>query len=204
MPTGTLDFADAVKQLLAAPLLHKDNGPVIWGGVFQAAALEAFLAAWPLTQMPYHIWEYTHRMTFVRDAPPEPPDIARLERGRIFGEGGDLSLRRDGGCFLWHFVGQRNTTKPAGFAVSDFWVDSPDCKENPNFTLRANNEHALLWGDYKTALGRWQDDRVGWADLNYPLSAAKHQGQRAEIHYTVYTDGGQVAFVWWKELKAYA
>ena len=75
--------------------------------------------------------------------------------------------------------------------------------ENPEVQLRQHDESALLWGDYKEALGRWQEDRVGWANLDYPVgpAEAKKEGKRVWLHYTVLSDGGQIAFVWWKEVK---
>ena len=84
---------------------------------------------------------------------------------------------------------------PPGYGAKDFWG------ENPDVVFRQRDESALLWGAYKEESGRWQEDRVGWADLTYPHPGTKEQ--RLEIHYTVFIDGGQVAFVWWKELKAH-
>lgn len=203
MPAEALDFKRAVEKLVTDPFITKDSGIAIVGGELKAGdgetleqVLERFLRAWDLSNMPYRIWEYVRRIEFTTKL-PDASEYSLLERGRIFGTGGDLSLRRDGDRFLWHFIGPKVTTPPTGYEDKDFW------DENSNVQLRQRDESALLWGDYKEALGRWQEDRVGWAKLDYPISSAqaRKQGKRVEIRYTVFTDGGQVAFVWWKEIK---
>jgi hypothetical protein len=207
MPAEALDFKEAVEKLAADPLITKDSEITIVGGEFRARdsntleqILEQFLQAWNFSNMnvPYRVWEYVHQIEFTsKNTIPNVSELALLERARLFGEGGDLSLRRDGERFLWHFIGPKGTAMPAGYGEKDFW------KENPDVHLRQRDETALLWGDYKEALGRWQEDRVGWAKLDYPTSSAqaRRQGKRVEIHYTVFTDGGHTAFVWWKEVK---
>lgn len=217
--TSAFDFKQAVEQMLENdPLIDKDSSIAIYGGEFVADKLSDFLGAWDFTAMPYRIWEFAHRISFTREEQKTVADSVRqnsalLERGRVFGAnedltvGGDLSLRRDENRFLWHFIGASSDTltesldklREAQFTVSDFWQENPACR------LRRGDESALLWGDYKGDYegGSWQENRVGWAELNYPIneSAAKSQGQRVEITYSVFTEEGQVAFVWWKELK---
>jgi hypothetical protein len=204
MPAVALDFKEAVEKLVTDPLITKDSGIAIVGGELKAAqgetleqVLGRFLQAWDFSNLPYRIWEYVHRIEFTLNTLPNASEYSLLERGRIFGTGGDVSLRRDGDRFLWHSIGPKVTTLPTGYGEKDFW------DENPDVQLRQCDESALLWGDYKETLGRWQEDRVGWAKLDYPISPAqaRKQGKRVEIHYTVFTDGGQVAFVWWKEVK---
>lgn len=176
----------------------------IWGGELTASGtesleqvLERFLAVWndPARQMPWRVWEYVDEIEFTKGQATKLP---LLERGRVFGQGGDLSLRRDGERVLWYFVGKSWQSPPSGFDYADFW------QAHPNFErLRWRRERSLLWGEYKTALERWQEDRVGRARLSYPVdaTAAGPQGQRMMMDYIVLTDGGQVAFVWWRRLR---
>ncbi len=205
MPVRTLNFKEEVEELVDDPLISKDGDIAILGGEFKASGgktleqvLEGFLKKWDFSRMPYHIWEYMHRIEFTKNL-PDSEEYSLLERGHIFGSGGDLDLRRDGERFLWRFIGPKGAPLLSGYGAKDFWAENPDVR------LRQHNESALLWGDYKEAFGRWQEDRVGWAELEYPITSqqARKQGERVWIHYTIFTDGGQVAFVWWKELKSH-
>lgn len=119
-----------------------------------------------------------------------------IERGRIFGKGGDLNFRRDGNRVLWNFIGKNDVKVPAGFGGKNFWESNPDVQ------LRQHDEAALLWGAYKQGLNAWQEDRVGWAKLNYPFEGAQPE-DRVRIKYSIFTTNGQIAFVWWKELENY-
>jgi len=203
MSARELDFTQAVKELLGNSPINSESNIAIIGGELQAGdshtleeVLERFLHKWDFSTLPYRIWEYFHCIEF--NTCSLPSDYSLLERGRIFGPGGDLSLRRDGERFLWHFIGPKEKdTLPADWK-KDFW------KENPHAQLRPHDEFALLWGAYKKALGRWHEDRVGWANLDYPYHLHKEEGKRLWIHYTVFSDGGQIAFVWWKEVKDHA
>jgi len=206
------DFNKEVERMLDEETLVKDDSQVvIWGGKFTGDKLSDFVDAWDFGGMPYVIQEQTHRIAFRLEensshiATLLKKNHALLERAEVFGGSGNLSLRRDSNSFLWHFIGandiarQNSLTKLQAkkFNIKDFW------QENSNCQLRTRDESALLWGDYDTTLNRWQDDRVGWADLSYPITDAKarQDKKRVQIDYTVFTEAGQVAFVWWKELK---
>ncbi len=192
---GWLDFEQAVEQMLERDaLIRNEEELAVLGGEFTADRLAEFLAAWDFAAMPYRIWEYAHRITFTE---PEARALDLLERGRLFGAGGDLSLRRDGARVLWSFTGAARTPAPADFDARNFW------RKHPGSELRQHDATALLWGDYSDERQRWHDDRVGWADLNYPCAdaGARVAGKRLSINYTVFSDGGQTAFIWWKELK---
>jgi hypothetical protein len=206
------NFKAAVQELVGPNSEVGKEEIAIWGGELKAVdgktleqVLAQFLDAWdlPNRRMRYCIWEYTHRIEFNTHTLPGEAEHHLLERGRVFGEGGDLSLRRDGQRFLWHFVGDGKNAKPNGVEISDFWNDSSELKANHDFKLRPYDQTAMLWGEYRDDLGRWQDDRVGWAKLSYPVSGAeaKKKGKRLRLYYTVFTNAGHVAFVWWKELK---
>ena len=202
------DFKQAVQQM-TAPHAEVGVGQVaIWGGKFNADDVETleqrlarFLTSWDWAAcaMPYRIWEYAHRIEFTRRDTPllMATEHHLLERGRIFGSGGDLSLRRDSAYFHWHFIGRFTPLlRAAEWQAQDFFTTHPNCK------FRQHDESALLWGEprgQKNGVNYWQDDRVGWADLVYPHAST----DRLKICYTIFTDGGQAAFVWWKELKTH-
>lgn len=192
------NFAAEVSALLApSALVNRDSGIGIWGGQFTAAQLADFLTAWSFTDMPYRIWEYAHRIEMVEDQLPRHAECDLLQRARVFGKCGDLSLRRDGANFHWHFIGACSPLLPAAYAPQDFWQAHPDAQ------LRRSEDATLLWGEGRAqadgSVASWQEDRVGWAQLNYPGISAP----RVQLTYTLFTEDGQPAFVWWRELKAY-
>jgi hypothetical protein len=165
----------------------------LWGGTCAEDALTDFLNGWPLGRMPYRIWESTDRIAFEEQP---PTNVALLERGRLFGAGGDLELRRDGGTFHWRFVGAPEVRPPQGYDTDDanFWA------QHPGVAFHCYEETALLWG--KRQGDRWHDDRVAAARLDYP---APDDAERAQVLYKVYSRAGRVEFVWliglnvWKE-----
>jgi hypothetical protein len=184
-------------------LVSKVNKPqvgkeslAIWGGTCAKDALADFLTGWDLKRMPYRIWESTDRIKFKKEMPV--PNVALLERGRLFGKGGDLDLRRDGDTFRWRFVGDRGVCPPAGYDAEEnnFW------KQHPEATFHRYTETALLWGERRD--DRWHDDRVAAAELDYPEMDG---AERVQVKYKVYSRAGHVEFVWltglqeWKEEK---
>jgi hypothetical protein len=194
------NFEDEVDLMAENPPIGKESSIIIWGGVFKEERFKDFMSAWSFADM-YVIQEHAHKIDFqLADADSivnQNPEL--LERMEIFGASGNLSLRRNGDQFLWHFIsddGQARQETLNKFAVANlevkkFW------DENTEHKLYRRDESALLWGDYDTNFNRWHDDRVGWANLDYPTG----QRKRMQIDYTVFTDYGQTAFVWWKELK---
>lgn len=191
------DFtAEAERLIDPANLVDAQSGVSIWGGEFTANKLPDFLTACDFSGIPNCIWEYAHCIEFAKEQLPNDAERCLLERGRVFGVSGDLSLRRDGGRFLWHFIGRSGVDMPEGFEKRDFW------EAHPNTQLRRREEMALLWGQRKENDDSWQEDRVGWATLNYPISDSA--AKRVWIKYDIFTEGGQPAFVWWKELQSYA
>jgi len=163
-------------------------------------ALTDFLAGWrwKKMEMPYRIWESTDRIDFERvEKEASVPNVALLERGRLFGEGGDLDLRRDSDTFRWRFVGASEVCPPEGYDADEnnFW------KRYPDAAFHCYKEKALLWG--KRRGERWHDDRVAAAKkLDYP---APDDAERVRVEYNVYSRAGRVEFVWltglseWKE-----
>ena len=174
------------------------QGPVgrshiaIWGGRCPEDQVEAFFQKWDLSQMPYRIWEYVSEITFGQNTLPQ--NVALLERGRLFGEGGDLEVRRDGAEFAWRFIGPAGVQPPAGFRAKSYWDRYPEGR------FHQQEACALLWGIWDDNKKRWYEDRVGAARLEYPAT-----GSRIRLDYRVFSRAGHVEFVWftglveWKE-----
>jgi hypothetical protein len=184
-----VDFSQLVQEV-NQPQVGKDHLTIL-GGICAENDLNTFLQQWDLLQMPYRIWEYVSEIVFEKGTLPQ--NVALLERGRLFGPGGDLELRRDGATFAWRFIG------PAGVQAltedantRNYWTD------HPHVTFHQREETALLWGRWNGET--WTEDRVGAARLNYPAN-----GERVQIHYRTYSRAGRVEFVWltglseWKE-----
>ncbi len=210
----SLDLKAEVARVLKARL----RGPgdlAIWGGVIEERQLGDFLAAWslPREDMPWCLWEHVSSLALRREA--LPGDLDLLERGRVFGEAGDLALRRDGsalrwsfvgrpetalsggthtvvaGALRWSFVGRPETARPQGFHVADYW-EAPG-----RGRLLEHEERALLWGVRRDG-ERYYDDRVARAQLVYPLG---REWPRVSVHYRVYMDGGRPQFIWLQRLE---
>lgn len=156
----------------------------ILGGQCAESDLLKFLEQWDLAEMPFRAWEYTSEIALIEGKLPQ--NIPLLERGRIFGEGGDLMLRRSGTVFGWRFVGPAGIKSPTGdYGTRDFWQDHPEV------TFHQYNETALLWGEQ---VGESRvEDRVAAAMLNYPAT-----GRRIQLHYQVFSRAGRVEFVWYR------
>jgi hypothetical protein len=204
MNEPTVVFAHLIEQMKEAEVPAADR-PTILGGQFDSKRLAAFLAAWRVDweKMPWRIWEHVSDIAFA-DKPREP-DL--LQRGEVFGEGGHLSLRRDGQRWFWHYIGPADQPGPAGFGKApeceDFWAD----RSNQGVTLRKYEEQVLLWG--KEILdetkqppehtGRWWEDRVAAARLDYPGRLKGHN--HVYLTFWRFTDGGRTVFVWYREMK---
>lgn len=174
----------------------------ILGGACLSNALLDFLTAWklPKDDMPYCLWEEASRIVLAEMTPPRAPKW--LERGRIFGPGGDLSLRRDGEAFNWWFIGPAGVTAPVGYdAVQDFWSD----KHHKDLILHRHDDTSLLWGTWagqdKDGRDFWWEDRVAGATLTYP--GVSGQAERVHVQFWSFTVAGQLTFVWLRGLEAY-
>ncbi len=191
MNRKAIKFDDLVEQVSKSQVGKESLA--IWGGTCAENALVDFINGWSLTEMPYRIWESTDRIKFEKEEEVRVPNVALLERGRLFGPGGDLDLRRDGDTFRWRFVGDPEVHPPEGYDVeeNDFWVQHPDTKFHC-----CEKETALLWGERKDK--RWHDNRVAAAELDYP---GKDGAERVQVTYKVYSRAGRVEFVWLTELQ---
>jgi hypothetical protein len=174
----------------------------IWGGTCRPDQVEAMLEKWGLPNdggMSCCIWETSESIGFE----PCPDAETTLERTRIFGVDGDLSLRRHADHFLWYFVGKQGIKPPKLDDGTDFSVPDNDFwqKERDAIFLR-EQEQTLLWGERKPKQKRWYDDRVGWAKLTYPIEVAEDSPTRPYLHYQTFSRAGQVEFVWYLRMEA--
>ena len=203
MDKDAINFDELIKQLDDAKKVGRGE-LAIWGGSFEASKLQEFLDAWGLEKrkMPYRVWEWASAMVFEKDTLPDQTEdpmkaLEWLERGRAFGPDGDLSLRRDGERFFWHFVGEGKTIIPENFGNVDYWASRQNkLTEMPRKTL--------LWGEYQERNGTsfWQEDRVsgGAAPLDYPVENITEK-QRLVLNYNEYLLGDNVEAVWWLEVQ---
>lgn len=181
-----MDFEELVQEVRQAQSGRTNVS--IWGGRCAEGDLLAFLQAWS-TPMEYRIWEYVSEIAFERAALPQ--NAALLERGRLFGEGGDLELRRDGPEFAWRFIGPAGAQPPKGnYGAQDYWAS------HSGEAFHQREETALLWGKWDGS--RWADDRVGAARLEYPAPAG---WPWVQIHYNTFSRAGRIKFVWYTGLS---
>lgn len=188
MSDKSIDFKQLHEKMKQAEISEAAR-PAILGGEFPAGQLNEFLDVWRARwdAMRYHVWEHISHIEFANDL--IQPEF--LQRAEVFGEGGRLSLRRDGGRWLWNYVGEAVYLPLTGFGATDFWVANPKCQ------LRRYAESVILWGERKDGQSRWFDDRVAAADLAYPLGTHGH----AYLDFWRYTENGQTAFIWYRKLS---
>ena len=210
-----------ILQVVQTPRISADAGLALWGGDLAVDGLPDFLTLWWAVGFEHGLWQQVHRLDFAEPlADPAgaieiPPfvDLALLERVRLFGAsdppddqplpatGGDLELRRDGDRLLWRFVGRApqglaNRLADARYLLLDYWQEHSRAD-----ALVPNSEQAMLWGERHALDQPWRDDRVGWADLDYPLPDTIG---RVKLDYLTFSERGQVGFVWWLGLSGAA
>lgn len=187
-----VNFEELVEELHQQPVWGP-NELAIWGGMFAERDLLKFVENWIM--IPYRIWEYSSGITLVKDQLPVTDNLLWLERGRLFGEGGDLTLRRNGDRFHWHFVGPqgKQPVPPVDkYGTKDFFaVGEPGA----NYYMR--EETALLWGEKPPDKPRRFEDRVGRADLDYP---GLDDARRVQVRYRTFSRAGYVEFVWFRSI----
>lgn len=192
MSDKSVDFKKLISEMKSARDAAADR-PTILGGQFTADRLDDFLAAWSgrWGTMEHRIWEHISHIEFA----DEPKESRYLQRAEIFGEGGHLSLRRDGGRWLWHYIGPAGQRMPEGFdkkpECEDFWATYLSA------ALRRYDEQVILWGERKKGYDFWWEDRVAAAKLVYP----NQTGERVYLDFWRYTQDGQTAFVWYRGLS---
>jgi hypothetical protein len=159
----------------------------IFSGFCPEQEFISFLAQWELNGIPYRIWEYVSTIEFQQET--FPANIALLERGRLFGANGDLSLRRRDSGFEWRFIGSAGARPPIGdYQICNYWDD------HFMISFHQYEKTALLWGEFNGE--GWIESRVAAARLNYPI-----KGKRIELVYKEFCRVGQVEFVWYTGLQ---
>lgn len=223
-----LDFNTLIDELRSA-VVAPDELPAMWGGEFCAGRLQAFLVAWTgRGDLPWRVWEWISDMQIMHGAGAPPANLQWLERGRLFGDGGDLTLRRDGERFMWHFVGSHASPLPAGFVwdeerggqdtTTTSVDDAPPFLVSNYWQSRQGNDWrrfrrtALLWGQELQEtrngqikdLGIWREDRVaGGVNLVYPTLSGQGAEGRVQLVYDEYLQGDVVEAVWWLRLEGF-
>jgi len=171
----------------------KKGDLTIVGGDVREEEIAQFLQQAPLSEMKWCSWEWDHRI-ILGEYTGTPGEIEYLERGRIFGKGGDLSVRRDGERFLWNYIGPSGVPwEESGYTLYDFWLENRDVH-----LQRWGKKNALLWGVLKEN-GARIESRVGFNKLEYPPEFAG--SRRVVIEYYEYLYEGRNAFVWWYGLE---
>ncbi|MCB2160719.1 hypothetical protein KQH40_01390 [bacterium] len=164
----------------------------VLGGICQETDLLFLLETWPtLRDMPFAIWEYTDEILFEMNTLPQR-DLDWLERGKLFGDGGDLTVRRDGEDFRWWFVGPKDVHPAEQFLLSTkVWTDVVGFVQVEN--------QSLLWGELvqESDPPVWFENRVAGADLSYPVSEGKN---KIRVEFTEFRYAGNTEFVWFKRL----
>jgi hypothetical protein len=210
MNKSCVDFKTLAAQVVDPQQQWGEDKLAIWGGACDVTDVLTLLEKWPQrvdwwrccwtwvlkllgksTQcdvtMPYRIWQYVDHIVCEEKTLPERMDW--LERGRLFGPGGDLTIRRDGERFYWHFVGRPDIQPPQGhFGSENFWEQAGEA----GATFMCREQHALLWGERQAGFDLWFDERAGRATLRYPLD----ETGRVRIKYQTFSRAGRVEFVW--------
>jgi len=190
MSKERVPLIELVQKVVHSSQWGKENLS-IWGGYCDERDLLQFLQEWGLNSMPYRIWKYTSEIVFNQNK--LPANIVLLQRGRLFGEGGDLEFRREGAGFRWRFIGPAGVQPPTGdYGKHDYWVT------HRGVTFHCHEEMVLLWGQWNAEKGRWVEDRIGAAPLNYPVPS---EWQRVQVHYKAFSRAGRMEFVWYTGLS---
>lgn len=152
----------------------------------------ATLATFQFQHMPYCIVQTVKQPTQFRYDKPEiwlKEDLLRLH---AFGDGGDLTVRRDGDRYYWRFVGTEASA--AGLAGEPF--------PHPVQIDPEQEQKALLYGVNKGG-GQFQENIVGGANLNYPQALQNADRVMIHAHAVTAADGLEVVAYWTYKLDTY-
>ncbi|WXG41607.1 MAG: hypothetical protein WED07_12730 [Candidatus Freyarchaeum deiterrae] len=184
------DFSKKINDLLEENRISK-NDIQIWGSEIEENSLQQFISKWNFSNMPFTILETLKEIIIKKNFDFSKIPSNQVERIRIFGQDGDLDLRRDTNRFIWRYIGNNNPPKNTN--GEDFW------KKNPDKKFFIEKKEALLWGrTYDPKRSIWQEDRVAKARLSYPV---KGNSNFAKIHYKTLSEQGVISFVWFLEIK---
>jgi hypothetical protein len=163
----------------------------IWGGKITEEHLASFVSLWDMSRMPFIILETLGDIRVTRNSDYLEIDPYVVDRLRIFGEDGDLDIRRDSNIFFWRYIGMNSP--PEGIEGKSFWDENPDKR-----FFMGDDECALLWGKYDSRKKLWHERRVASAKLSYPV---ERNPERVRVRYRTLSENGILAFVWFLAIK---
>jgi len=179
-------FAEEIDQLFKAENRIAEGDIQIWGGKIKEDGLQQFFSKWGQLDMPFVILETVSEITIRKNFDCSMLDPYIVDRIRIFGEGGDLDIRRDTVSFMWRYIGKTILHDGLKSDKENFW------EKNPGKTFFMEEKEALLWGKYKQE-GLWHDNRVAKANLSYPVEG---HPEAVKVRYKTMSDHGVIAFTW--------
>lgn len=186
---STSKFADKINSLLEEKRIAKDDIH-IRGGEIGEDKLQQFISMWNQLEMPFVILETVREIVIRKNYDFSTLAANTVDRISIFGEGGDLDIRRDADYFRWRYIGENKL--PEKVEGEDFW------DKNPNKKYFIEEKKALLWGKYNSDRNLWHDDRVAKAKLSYPVEG---NPERVKIRYRTLSEEGVIAFVWFVAIE---
>lgn len=187
---STSKYADKIDLFLNEKRIGQ-NDLQIWGGdKIDADALQQFISMWSKSEMPFAIIETVREIAIKKnyDFSTLVPDT--VERIRIFGDNGDLDIRRDVNRFRWRYIGKKEL--PEKVEGENFWANNSATK------FFMEEKKALLWGKYNSDREVWHDNRVAKAKLSYPI---EDNPKRVKIRYRTLSEEGVIAFVWFVAIE---
>jgi hypothetical protein len=168
-------FKEAQDAIDASVSVH------VWGGKFkrEERPLSTFLNVWNSKESPQFQWSMVEHVNYFRAEQANMTKLAQeaslTERLRLFGEAGDLDIRRDGETIYWRFMSEQPIKLPD---LSDFGVE--ECLEKGSSFAKQEQSY-LLWRRDK----KEQRVKHDWV-----------QGEKwTHLKQVQYLDNGRVAFV---------
>ena len=190
-------FETMIEKGMPTGRLAQAKWPTVVGGVWTEESLADQLKGYQgKSELPWHIWEYTDSCTIGKGWLAQ--ELRWLERVRLFGEGGDLDIRRNGNKFLWRYVGESEYS-PRDKKAQELGYPGTDVSP-----IYRRERTALLWGTRKGKQEQWFDDRVSGAALTYfsdPPSLPEKVVERVQVKFREYTQAGRTVAVWLMDLE---
>lgn len=139
-------------------------------------------------KMPYLMLETADKgIEFLPTTQYIPDAHSTILRLHAFGTGGDLLIRRDETRVFWRFVGYKTVFEALHLTNGTRYPAI--------LSIHGEDDRSLLWGSFNEQRGYWQENRVGKAELTYPLPEAT---ERVEIraHRVLDANNGQIVAYW--------
>ncbi len=196
-----IDYIEIVDSILNDEKYSRENVN-IYGGRISQNEIMKITKKIDQERMPYIINEEFSKISINKGFSNDeirPELVARL---RIFGQCGDLEIRRDENDIFWRFIGEKDL-----FSLErgeNFWDACETNSEPKKFFVE--EKEALLWGEKTSSKTAGEeriecfDNRVAGANLVYPIKNKKDIS-RVKIIYRTLSTEGKVSFVWYLSLK---